>query len=301
VLEEFDSNRLEIIRGDIHSESDLRTMMNGIDFVYHLAADSGAKTWEDHLRHNVEPTRLVGEACLASGVKRLIYTGTIDSYFAGARAGTITERTSLDTKIDRRNYYARAKAAGENILVEMHHTKKLPLVIFRPGIVIGRGGNPFHFGVGRWVAENMCEVWGDGNNKLPFVLVSDVASALVRGIQIAGIEGRSYNLVDEPVLTARDYLRELQRRLGAPLSIYYRPIWRFYLTDLTKWVVKMAVRHRDRTRIPSYFDWESRTQKAHFDNKRARAELGWAPASNRQQILDEGIGGSLQSWLAACE
>jgi nucleoside-diphosphate-sugar epimerase/predicted dehydrogenase len=300
VLEGLDSNRLEIVRGDVRIEADLKDMMNGIDFVYHLAR-SDAKTWEDYVKREVEPVRLIGEACLAAGVKRLIYTGTIDSYYAGGRAGTITEQTPLDHDIERRNYYARAKAAAESILVEMHETKRLPVVIFRPGIVIGRGGNPFHWGVGMWVSEGVCEVWGDGNNKLPFVLVADVAAALVRGIQVAGIEGRSYNLIDVPLLTARDYLGELQRRAGITLTVNYRPIWRFYVTDLTKWLVKLAVRHPDRRRIPSYFDWESRIQKAVFDCSRTRADLDWAPASDRQRMIDEGIGGSLQSWLEACQ
>ena len=298
-LEEFDSDCLEIVRGDFRSKSDLAAALNGIEFVYHLAVVHGAKTWEDQLRNNVEPTRQVGAACLAAGVKRLIYTGTIDSYYAGAKAGNITELTPLDTNIKRRNLYARAKAAEEAILMEMFHTKKLPLVIFRPGIVLGCGGNPFHFGVGRWVADGVCEVWGEGRNKLPIVLVADVAAALVRGIQIGGLEGRSYNLTDDPFLTAREYVDELQRRSEMAFRIYYRPIWRFYLTDVARWLVKMGIRHPGRGRIPSYRDWESRTQKAHFDSSRARTELGWQPASNRQRILDEGIGGSLWTWLAA--
>jgi nucleoside-diphosphate-sugar epimerase len=300
VLEDFDSNRLEIVRGDMRSESNLAAAMNGIQFVYHLAHVNG-KTWEDNLRLNVEPAQLVGEACLVAGVKRLIYTSTIDCYYAGARAGTITEQTPLDPNIDRRNYYARSKAAAESTLMEMHRTKGLSVVIFRPGIVIGRGGNLFHAGVGRWTSESVCEVWGDGNKTLPFVLVEDVAAALLRGMQVAGIEGRSYNLIDVPLLTARDYLNELQRCSRLRLTVHYRPIWRLYASDLAKWLVKLAVRHPDRIRIPSYRDWESRTQKAHFDCSRARADLGWAPASNRQRMIDEGIGGSLQSWLAAYE
>jgi predicted dehydrogenase/nucleoside-diphosphate-sugar epimerase len=298
VLDDFDSSHLEIVRGDVRCEDDVGTALAGIEFVYHLA-HVAAKTWQDNLRLDVEPTQLVAEACLAAGVKRLIYTSTIDCYYAGARAGTITEQTPLDRDIGRRNYYARAKAAAESILIEMHRTKQLPIVIFRPGIVIGRGGNPFHWGVGSWVSESICEVWGDGNNTLPFVLVEDVAAALVRGIQVAGIEGRSYNLIDVPLLTARDYLDELQRRSRLKLTVHYRPMWRFYMTDLSKWLVKLAVRHPDRIRIPSFRDWESRTQKAHFDCRRARAELGWVPASDRQRMIDEGIGGSLRSWLAA--
>jgi nucleoside-diphosphate-sugar epimerase len=272
--------------------------MRGIEFVYHLAVTGTAKTWEEQVRINVEPTHLVGEACLAAGVRRLVFTGTIDSYYAGGHAGIITEETSLDPKIRYRNYYARAKAAEESLLMDMWRTRQLPLVIFRPGIVIGRGGVPFHFGIGKWIGEGVCQVWGDGRNKLPLVLVGDVAAALVKGIEVSGIEGRSYNLVDDPMLTARDYLDELQRRSSTVFDIFYNPIWRFYLTDLTRWTAKMVIRHRGRSRVPYYFDWESRTQKAHFENKRARTELGWVPASNRQRLLNEGIGEPLRSWVA---
>ena len=298
VLEEIDNGNLEIVRVNMGSEADLKGAMNGISFVYHLVRVD-AKTWEDNLRRDVEPTRLIAEACLAAKVKRLIYTGTIDSYYAGEKAGTITEQTPLDPNIERRNYYARAKAAAEAILMEMHRKEGLPVVIFRPGIVIGQGGNPFHWGVAMWASPGVCEVWGDGKNKLPFVLVADVAAALVRGIQVSGIEGKSYNLIDVPLLTARDYLTELQRLSAMTVDIRYQPIWRFYLADFSKWLLKVAVRHPDRIRIPSYFDWESRTQKALFDCTRTRAELNWEPASDRQRLIDEGIGGSLRSWLAA--
>ena len=291
------SDRLEIVSGDIRSRADLERAMSGIEFVYHLAR-AQEKTWNDYVENEIEPTRLVGEVSLKANVKRLIYTGTIDSYYAGAKAGIITEETPLDPNIGRRNYYARAKAASERILMDMHQKQRLPLVTFRPGIVIGQHGNPFHWGVGRF-SENICEVWGDGRNPLPFVLVGDVAKALVRGIEVPDIEGRSYNLIDSPLATGRDYLVELQKRSGVALSINHRSIWKFYLSDLSKWVIKVAVRHPDRARIPSYRDWESRTQKATFNCDRARSELNWRPASNQKTIFDSGIGGALDSWLAA--
>ena len=298
VLEEIDSNHLEIVRGDMGLKSDLRSFVSGIDNVFHLAR-AHVQTWDDYLRHDVEPTELIADACLEAGVKRLIYTGTITSYYTGSDAGTITEQTPLDQTIGRRDYYSRSKAVAESILLEMYRAKGLPVVIFRPGIVIGRYGTPFHWGVGMWINENLCQVWGDGNNQLPFVLVGDVAAALVRGIQVPGIEGRCYNLVDLPLLTARDYLEELQRHTGITLDVRYRSIFRFYLTDLSKWLVKLVVRNPDRVRVPSYRDWESRTQRAIFDCSRARSELAWTPASERQRIIDEGIGDALQPWLEA--
>jgi predicted dehydrogenase/nucleoside-diphosphate-sugar epimerase len=296
-LHDLRNGRLETLQGDLRNESDLATAMQGVEFVYDLAT-SEAKTWDASLHEIVEPTRRLGNACLAAKVRRLIYTGTIDSYYAGAKAGVITERTPLDHNIHRRNHYARAKAAAESLLTEMHRTKQLPVVIVRPGIVLGQGGNPFHWGVGKF-AEGLCEVWGDGKNRLPLVLVQDVAAALVRCSQTEGIDGRSYNLVDVPLLSAQEYLWELQRIAGIKLTVHYRSIARFYFADLLKWAVKLAVGHPDRGRRPSYRDWESRTQKAIFDCSRAREELGWAPSSDRQRMIKDGIGGSLKSWLEA--
>jgi hypothetical protein len=83
------------------------------------------------------------------------------------------------------------------------------------------------------------------------------------------------------------------------LRVTPSPILKFYLSDLVKWAVKMAVRHPDRSRVPSYSDWESRTQKAYFNCDRTRTDLKWAPASDRKRMIDEGIGTALAPWLEA--
>ena len=297
-LEELGSDRLEIVRADMRKEDDLGRILDGIDYVFHLAT-SDARTWNQFVEREIEPARILAQACLKRGVKRLIYTGTIDSLYAGSRAGTITEQTPLDPNIKRRNYYARAKAAVENLLTDMHRREGLPVVIARPGIVIGKGGNPFHWGVGKWSSEGVVETWGNGTNKLPLVLVDDVASGLVRTMEVPGIEGKAYNLVDLPMLSARDYIAGLEHLAGYKVDVHARPIWRFWLADFAKWPVKLAVGHPDGSRIPSYADWESRTQKALFDTARTRQELDWTPISDPERMVNEGIGGSLVAWLAA--
>ena len=297
-LEDIGSDRLEIVRADMRSQTDLETMLDGIDIVFHLAT-SDAKTWDQFLDREVEPARALARACLERGVKRLIYTGTIDSFYAGGRAGTITERTSLDPRIKRRNNYARAKATVEDLLLEMHQREGLPVVIVRPGIVIGEGGNPFHWGVGKWTSEGVVETWGDGTNKLPLVLVDDVAAGMVKAMEVRGIEGRSFNLIDRPLLSAREYIEALERLGGFKVDVCPRPIWRFFLGDFVKWPVKVLVGHPDAQRVPSYADWESRTQKAIFDSIGTREELGWLPISDADRMVTDGIGGSLMGWLAA--
>jgi predicted dehydrogenase/nucleoside-diphosphate-sugar epimerase len=287
VAADLRSPKLECLHGNLNDAGALRSAMAGIDCVYHLAR-ADVKTWADYQRYEIGVTREVAQAALAASVKRLIYTGTIDSYYAGSRAGTITEDTALDPRIERRNLYARAKAASERMLLQMYRQRGLPVVIVRPGIVIGRGGSPMHWGVGRWWYGSVCQTWGSGRNPLPLVLVEDVAKGLIAASQVPGIDGESFNLVADQCLSAQDYLDELDRFGGIRIRRYATPILKFYLTDLFKWSVKVVTRHPDR-QLPSYRDWESRRQSARFDCTRAKVRLGWKPTSDRAELIRIGL------------
>ena len=285
--EDLQDPDVEILTGDLTRPEDLLRAMEGSRVVYHLAR-ANVKTWDEFVEQDIEVTRRVAEACLSSRVERLIYTGTIDSYYAGSRAGTITEATPLDPQIAWRNLYARAKAASEDILLAMHRERGLPVTIFRPGIVIGRGGSPFHWGIGMWSWNAVCQVWGQGRNPLPLVLVEDVARALVSALDAPKIEGESFNLVAETDITALDYLQALEDYAGVSFQKFPTPPWKFYATDLAKWVVKQLVRHPDQ-RKPSYRDWETRTQQARYDCTKARKLLNWKPVCDRDEIIRRGI------------
>jgi predicted dehydrogenase/nucleoside-diphosphate-sugar epimerase len=290
-----DSGMLDCVVGDVADKAALLRAMEGVDCVFHLAR-ANVKTWSDYQAFEIEATRRVAECALEANVKRFIYTGTIDSYYLGANAEVITEATPLDPQIDHRNLYARAKAVSEAILTKMHREQGLPLVIVRPGIVIGRGGSPFHWGVGMWWSDAVCQIWGEGNNKLALVLVEDVAAGLILAMQAGGIEGLSFNLVADPSLTAQQYLDELDRAGKFKIQRHATPIFKFYLADMIKWAVKVAVRHPER-RIPSYRDWESRSGKAVFDCSAAKSVLGWKPASDRAELIQHGIVEPLKEFL----
>jgi predicted dehydrogenase/nucleoside-diphosphate-sugar epimerase len=287
LADDLQGPNVEVITGDLTRLEDLEKAITGSRIVYHLAR-ANVKTWEEFTEQDIEVTRKVADFCLALSVQRLIYTGTIDSYYAGANAGTITEETPLDPQISWRNLYARAKAASEEILGALYREKGLPVVVFRPGIVIGPGGSPFHWGIGMWSWNAVCQIWGKGRTPLPFVLVDDVVQALIAGMCTLGIEGQSFNLVANSDLSAVDYLKALESCSGVAFQKFPTPPWSFYATDMAKWVVKQLVRHPDQ-RKPSYRDWESRTQRAHYDCGKARRMLNWKPVDDRHEMIHRGI------------
>lgn len=278
---------VELVQGDLADPAFLDQALEGIQVIYHLAKPEGDK-WDDYYRREVLATRNVAERALAKGVRRFIYTGTIDAYYSAKASDVITADTPLDPDLHRRNHYARAKAMSEALLLELHRGKGLPVVIFRPGIVIGRGCPPAHWGIGMFQAETRVQFWGDGRNKLPLVLVEDVAEALALALTCAGIDGQTFLLTDEPLLSAREYVAVFSAESGARIRAEPTPIWKFLLGDLLREAAKHAIRHPNRRR-PSYRDWDSRSHRARYDSAKTRQVLGWQPAGTREALIERGI------------
>jgi nucleoside-diphosphate-sugar epimerase len=139
-----------------------------------------------------------------------------------------------------------------------------------------------------WWHDAVCQTWGDGQNKLPLVLVEDVASGMIAAMDTPDIEGRSFNLVGDPCLNAQEYLDELNRCGGFHVQRHTTPIFKFYLIDLVKWVAKVALRFPDR-QFPHFRDWETRTMRATFDCTAAKTVLGWKPVTDRDEVVRKGI------------
>jgi nucleoside-diphosphate-sugar epimerase len=276
----------ELVKGDFTDARSVEGAMEGVRDVYNLARGSG-KTWDDYDRLDVQPTQHVAELCLQRGA-RLYYTSSIAIYHAADAKETITEDTAPSPYALKMNVYSRAKVENEKRLLALHRDRGLDVTIFRPGIVIGDGGSPFHWGVGAWPYNSICRIWGDGNARMPFVLVEDCADAMVRARTVPGIAGASFNLVADPVMTGHEYLDELERHAGIKVMRLRTPSWRLFAEDVAKWGVKSLSRAKD-LRQPSYLYYEGLSCRATFSPDRAKSVLGWQPASDRATLVARGI------------
>lgn len=261
--------------------------LDGIRVVYHLAKCEG-KRWQDYVAGDIEPTRVLAQAALSARVERFIYTGTIASCASANPASVINNETPIDPAIAHRDHYARSKAECESLLQTLHRDECLPLVIMRPAIVIGEGSSPWHPGIGRFLTETRMNFWGDGREMLPLVLVDDVATALALALTSTGIEGQTLLLTSPPLLTAREYVDALAACTHSRIDARSRSPWRNWLADMTKELVKNAVRHPNR-RWSSLHDWSCRAHRARYDSQATSLALAWHPIADRETMIARGI------------
>jgi predicted dehydrogenase/nucleoside-diphosphate-sugar epimerase len=284
---EFEGAQVELMAGSHGDAGSLSEALHGIKVIYHLAKCEG-KSWQDYLDGDVTPTRVLAESALAAGVERLIYTGTIASYSSGNPREVIDNRTPVDRAIAHRNLYARSKAACEALLQDLHRSRGLPLVIVRPGIVIGTGSSPMHPGVAHFLSEIRADYWGDGTNALPFVLVDDVADALVQVLAASQVVGQTLLLCSPPLMNARDYVDAVATCMGTEIDARVRATWRYWIADFAKELAKNAVRHPNR-RWPTPHDWSCRSHRARFDGQLTERLLDWHPVADRATMVARGI------------
>ncbi|MDG1117342.1 MAG: NAD-dependent epimerase/dehydratase family protein [Flavimaricola sp.] len=281
------ADHVETVPVSLRDADGLKQAMQGMDAVFNLAKSMDT-TWEEALKNDVGVAVRIGEAALAAGVKRLVYTGTIASYDMSNRLGKITEDTGFGD-IAARNLYARSKAECEARLTALHKNSGLPLVIARPGIVVGHGGPLQHWGIGRWHGAGAVKLWGDGRNILPFVLADDVSDGLIRMMEDDAAIGQSFNLIGEPMLSGRAYFDAIHTRMGARINVSSGSLTGMWMADGVKFALKRyALGRRDEVR-PSLADWKSRGHLSRFVNDRPKQVLGWAPEADRDRFLSRAI------------
>lgn len=278
---------VELVQGDITDTASLEAALDGIQHVYHLARATGP-AWGDYLRLDIEPTRRLAELCCVRGIG-LYYTSSIAIYDGGHANEVITETTPPSRASMRLNVYARAKVANEKLLTDMHRERGLKVVVFRPGIVIGSGGNPCHPGVGAWPGPDTCHPWGGGRHPLPIVLVDDCADAMARALHVPGIAGESFNLVGEAGLSGNGYLDAMERITGGRIKRMPLPAWRLFVQSVAKWGVRMLA-GRPENPMPSYRYCDGLSCRASYVADSAKRRLGWAPTPDVNVVIERGIG-----------
>jgi predicted dehydrogenase/nucleoside-diphosphate-sugar epimerase len=278
------------IEGRLEDPAGFAGELAGARALVHLATGSGS-SWEAIEKAMVQGSAELLEQAVAGGVKRFVYVSSIAALYLGPDApAELEDSPETDPRAHERALYARGKARAEQELFARARAKGLPLVVARPGVVLGAGTPLQHSGLGLWVRDNHCVGWGLGRTPLPLVLADDVAEALVR---IAlhptdELHGRALNLAADTGLSARDIVAELKRATGRDLAFHPRRLWWSQTLEIGKWLVKRAGRRKGAV-FPSWRDLKSRALAPKLTCRTAREVLGWIPIEERSAFLERAV------------
>jgi len=168
---------VEFVYGDIFSTDALRQAVTGVDYVYHSAGLTKAKTAEIYLRANAEGTRNLLEAVKshAPGIKRFVHISSQAAVGPSPGAASVDENTEPAPLTS----YGRSKWKAEQ---ECHRFfPEFPVTILRPPAVFGpRDRDIFEFF--HTVARGLQPMVGFSEKYLSLIHARD----LVRGFVMAG-------------------------------------------------------------------------------------------------------------------
>jgi dihydroflavonol-4-reductase len=133
----LDPRKTQVVLGDLTDFESVRRGMDGVEAVYHCAADYRLYVEDPEAMYaaNVEGTRNMLRAAAEVGVRRVVYTSTVGALGLNADASPADEHTPACLS-DMVGHYKRSKFLAERV-AEEYVQKGLPLVIVNPSAPVG--------------------------------------------------------------------------------------------------------------------------------------------------------------------
>ncbi|MEM6978160.1 MAG: NAD-dependent epimerase/dehydratase family protein [Planctomycetota bacterium] len=211
------------VEGDLGNPESFAEAMTGCNYVVHSAAHIGdwgpAETYRDI---NVRSLRKMLQIVLdAKNLKRWIQISSLGVYPARDHHGT-DESTPADlTGLDG---YTQTKAEAEGVIHEMVLEQALPAVILRPGFIYGPGERYAIPRVLKRLAAGQLKIIGPGTKVLNNTYVGNLTDAIVLALVTPDIEGETFNIRDERLVSRVEYFHTITDYMGTPHPKHI-PLW----------------------------------------------------------------------------
>jgi UDP-glucose 4-epimerase len=213
--------RLQLTQGTVLDSRAVRSIVDRVDRVWHLAAVVGVpRVLADPrraVRVNLEGTEVVVDACAAKGVP-LVFTSSSEVY--GDRAADVLREddpVSPGATTSMRGSYGASKALAEWALAAVRRQTGLPVLVVRLFNTVGPRQRAGHGMVlPRFVEQarrgRPLTVYGDGQQRRCFADVRDVVGHLLRLANVEAAFGGTFNLgsrVESTILELAEMVRDL--------------------------------------------------------------------------------------------
>ena len=271
----------------LDNSSPLRDALRGADVVIHSAAKvHSLGTWREFDESIIAATRCTLDAAVSVGVPHFIQMSSVGVYgFPSSPTAVPFDESCPHGDIHRWNYYSRAKAEAEKIVLAAQQSGRIATTILRPTWMYGPRDTTVFNRIVDALRQRRFRWIGDAANRLSLVYVSDATDAIARAVEQPAARGRAYNIAaDELSPTQREFITRVCELLDLPLPTRHIPypfahVLGFAgecLAHATAFHIRPAV-----TRLSVHLFGGLRR----FQSGRVRQELGWQPKVS----FDEGM------------
>ncbi len=208
----LDDEDIHNIIGDVNDKQSLIKAFEGRDAIIHCAGfvtDWGKK--ENFIRVNYYGTKNVLEACVESGVRRLVHTSTVD-IFGHKNGSRINENSPLR---NRPGWYGKTKIMAEKLVREYIQQNKLDISIIYPPWVYGEGDITFVPEIVEAIKDgSMMFFRSKGNHTIEISYIEHLTEAVELILNSKDAIGEGYIIADEPKMTFRKFVNSIAKRIG---------------------------------------------------------------------------------------
>lgn len=206
-------------------ELDLIELLDGVDYVYHQAAQAGVraswgKTFDIYTDNNIRVTQQLLEAARESTVKKIVYASSSSVY------GDIDQLPMKEGNyLQPVSPYGVSKLAAEHLCYLYWKNFNVPTVSLRYFTVYGEGQRPdmaFHIFIKAILTGSAITVFGDGQQSRNFTHVSDIAQANILAAE-SDISGEVFNIGgDGEGIVLNDTIKMMADIIGKEAEIIYQ-------------------------------------------------------------------------------
>jgi nucleoside-diphosphate-sugar epimerase len=196
IEDKVDDGSVELVRGNLLDPDVSRRAVDGVDVVFHLAADHGGRGYVDLHQYacstNLGLDAILFKSVLDTGVEKVVYasSGCIYPLYLQADIGEtlyLTEDMEKAPGYDPDGLYGLAKVAAELTLRAMHEEFGVKTASCRYFTVYGPRGVENHAVIAMiaraFLRQDPFNVWGNGEQIRNWTYVDDIVEGTIRSAE----------------------------------------------------------------------------------------------------------------------
>jgi nucleoside-diphosphate-sugar epimerase len=282
--------QIESIVGDIRKMVDVERACADMDTVFQCASlvDWGPRKRQRLYDINVTGNQNVIDACQRSGVRRLIYTSSIDVVFDGQPI--VNGDESLPYPIKHLDDYGHTKALAEQDVIRANGQQGLATCALRTAGIYGPRDRYRLPSVLREAQRGKMMRLGNGRAKFNHVYVTNAAHAHVLAAEAltadSSIAGQCYFITDHPASNFYDFFIPFLQALNCSTDLRRIP----YVVAYALAMISEAVaRSGDRPPLLTRYVVKSTCEDFSFTHAKATRDFGYQPIMSLEQAQTETV------------